>query len=298
MRDLPVRAVDQDRLRVRQLALARRRIAHVADGHRAGQLRQRFAVEDVGDVAHRLRDAHLRAVGGGDARALLAAVLQRVQAEVGHVGRFGVAEDAEDAALVLEFVEHVRPILLSEIPIDRRRPRSLGVVDRHVDRHAAPAAAMRSRLPPVWPMTRAGTPAAAACAHDLRHVLRCHRDDHARRRLAEQRRSRVRARGSREPPGPRRSRRRRRSRGRVEAALRERDREAAVRAIVARSDQPRSASQPHEQVLQRALAIEIERGRHAAHQSCTSLQVFAPPKLATPLAEQHHGVARGPGSGR
>ena len=106
MRDLPVRAVDQDRLRVGELALAGRRIAHVADGQRPGQLRQRLAVEDVGDVAHRPRDAHLLAVGRGDAGALLAAVLQRVEAEVGHVGRFGMAEDAEDAALVLEFIEH------------------------------------------------------------------------------------------------------------------------------------------------------------------------------------------------
>ena len=46
------------------------------------------------------------AVGGDDAGALLAAMLQRVEAEVREVGRLGVAEDAEDAALVLELVEH------------------------------------------------------------------------------------------------------------------------------------------------------------------------------------------------
>ena len=67
-------------------------------------MRQRFAVEDVGHVAHRLRDAHLLAVRGGNACALLPPVLQRVQAEIGHVGRFGMAEDAENAALVFEFV--------------------------------------------------------------------------------------------------------------------------------------------------------------------------------------------------
>ena len=47
-------------------------------------------------------------VRGRDPRALLSAVLQRVQPEVGHVGGFGVAEDPEDAALVLEFVQHRR----------------------------------------------------------------------------------------------------------------------------------------------------------------------------------------------
>jgi hypothetical protein len=33
-------------------------------------------------------------------------MLQRVQPEVGEVGRFGVPEDAEDTTFVLEFVEH------------------------------------------------------------------------------------------------------------------------------------------------------------------------------------------------
>ena len=37
-RDLPVRAVDQNRLRVEQLAFARRRVAHMADRERPWQL--------------------------------------------------------------------------------------------------------------------------------------------------------------------------------------------------------------------------------------------------------------------
>ena len=49
-----------------------------------------------------------------DAGALLPAMLQRVEAEVGQVGRFGMAEDAEDAALVFEFIEHG-----SSVPIMR-----------------------------------------------------------------------------------------------------------------------------------------------------------------------------------
>ena len=58
-RDLAVRAIDQNRLGIRELALARGRIPDVADRHRTGQLRQRLAVEGIGDVAHGLRDAHL-----------------------------------------------------------------------------------------------------------------------------------------------------------------------------------------------------------------------------------------------
>ena len=46
----------------------------------------------------------LLAVARDDAGRLLPAVLQRVQAEVGHVRGLGVAEDAEDAALVVEVV--------------------------------------------------------------------------------------------------------------------------------------------------------------------------------------------------
>ena len=45
------------------------------------------------------------AVRRRDAGALLAAMLQRVETEVGHVRGFGVAEDAEDAALFVELVD-------------------------------------------------------------------------------------------------------------------------------------------------------------------------------------------------
>ena len=58
----------------------------------------------VGDLPHRPRDAHPLAVGGRDAGAFLAAVLQGVKAEVRQIGSFGVPEDAEDPALVLELI--------------------------------------------------------------------------------------------------------------------------------------------------------------------------------------------------
>ena len=47
-------------------------------------------------------NAHLLAVGGRDAGALLTTVLQRVQAERGQIGSFGVTENPKDAALVFK----------------------------------------------------------------------------------------------------------------------------------------------------------------------------------------------------
>ena len=120
-------------------------------------------------------------------------MLQRVEAEVGQVRRFGVAEDAEDAALVVEFVEHVRLTLaatssyavaskyaIASTRLARRRRPARRSTTR-------PPTAIRSRLPPVSPMTRAGTPAAAAAAEHRVDVVRRRRNDDARGRLAEQR---------------------------------------------------------------------------------------------------------------
>jgi hypothetical protein len=104
--DLAVHAVDEQRLGVGHRALAGGRVAGVADGNGARQRRQRVLGEDLGDVAHRAEGPHLHAVRHGDTRAFLAAVLQRVEPEVGHVGRLGVAVDTEDAAFFTELVEH------------------------------------------------------------------------------------------------------------------------------------------------------------------------------------------------
>ena len=108
--ELAVRAIDQEGLCVRKPALPSGRIADVPDRRVPRQLRQRLPVEDVGHVAHRLVDTDERTVRGRNARALLSPVLQRVQAEIGHVRGLGVSENSEDAALVLELVQHVRPL--------------------------------------------------------------------------------------------------------------------------------------------------------------------------------------------
>src|SRR5204863_6188119 len=96
------------------LALARGRVADVTDGDRPREPGQRGAVECVRDITHRTRDAHLLSVRRGDAGALLAAVLQGVEPEVCHVRRFGMTEDAEHPAFVLEFVQHLQATRLAK----------------------------------------------------------------------------------------------------------------------------------------------------------------------------------------
>jgi hypothetical protein len=66
-----------------------------ADGPVARHALQALAAEHVGDPAHGLLDVERVAVRGGDARRLLASMLERVQAEVGDVGGLLVIPDAE-----------------------------------------------------------------------------------------------------------------------------------------------------------------------------------------------------------
>ena len=105
--DLSVRAVDEKRLSVLQLALAGRRVTGVPDRQVARQFLERRLAERLGHLPHRARGAHAFAVSRDDPGALLASMLERVKAEVREVCRFGMSEDPEDAALVLELVEHV-----------------------------------------------------------------------------------------------------------------------------------------------------------------------------------------------
>ena len=70
----------------------------MADGRVPGQVLQAVGGEDVVDVPHLADDAQLVAVGRDDAGRLLAAVLERVQAEVGEVRRLRVSVDSNDPA--------------------------------------------------------------------------------------------------------------------------------------------------------------------------------------------------------
>ncbi len=124
--NLTVCAVDQKRLSVFELAFARRRVARVADRQMARQLLECGLVECFGHLPHRARCTNPGTVGRNDPGTLLAAMLESVEAEVREVGSLGMPEDPEDAALVLELVEHwvrrpspgsAKPILRCPSPI-------------------------------------------------------------------------------------------------------------------------------------------------------------------------------------
>src|SRR5215510_15946478 len=72
--DLSMRAIDEDRLRVRQFALAGGRVPHVPDGQLTAEVRERLAVEGVRHITHGPGNSDLFAVRRGNASALLAAM--------------------------------------------------------------------------------------------------------------------------------------------------------------------------------------------------------------------------------
>ncbi len=100
----PLLQATEKRLRVEQHRVAGRGIARVADGQIAGQTGDLFRRKDIRHMAHGLEAADLATVAGGDARALLAAMLQRVQAQIRQVGRFGMAVNSKHATLLVEFI--------------------------------------------------------------------------------------------------------------------------------------------------------------------------------------------------
>ena len=81
-RDRAGAPVVDERLRVRPLVRAGRRVAGVADGRLAGERLQLLLVEDARDEAHLAQDRQVPALGDGDPCRLLPAVLECEQAEV------------------------------------------------------------------------------------------------------------------------------------------------------------------------------------------------------------------------
>ena len=94
-----------ERLDVAQPRTAGGRIAGVADGAPARQAAQHLGLgEIVADKADMAFGVELLAVEGGDARRLLTAMLQGVQAERSDRGGVVGAEDAEDTTLFVQLV--------------------------------------------------------------------------------------------------------------------------------------------------------------------------------------------------
>src|SRR5262249_3191569 len=104
--DLALVAVDHDRLRVEQGFVARRRVARVTDSGGAGKFVQNIGLEDFFDLSHGAVGGKFAVVGRNDAGRFLSAMLQRIQAQVGELGRLLVAVDPDDATVVVEVIVH------------------------------------------------------------------------------------------------------------------------------------------------------------------------------------------------
>jgi hypothetical protein len=110
-RDRAVAIGGDERLEVRRMVRTRGGVTVVPDGARSGQRRDDVAREDLRDQTAPAVHMEPTIVRGADACALLAAMLQRVEAQVREPGRFGMAEDPEDAALSFRIV-HVASLTL------------------------------------------------------------------------------------------------------------------------------------------------------------------------------------------
>ena len=155
-RDRPRAAVVDERLRVRPVRRAGGRVARVPDRGLAAQAAQLLLVEDLRDEAEVAQRREPALVGDGDPRRLLAAVLEREEAEVGEPGDVAVVRvDAEDAA-------HRGPGLLQR---GEREPEEPVAAD-----DADPAQALRAE--PLDVPGRAGDDrAAAALAEERERVV-------------------------------------------------------------------------------------------------------------------------------
>src|SRR5713101_392392 len=102
--DFALVAIDHDGLRVEQGFVAGGGVARVADGEATGQLREHAGLENFFDFAHRAVEMKLRAVAGDDAGGFLSAMLQRIKPEIGEIGGFRMAENAEYTTLVVEMI--------------------------------------------------------------------------------------------------------------------------------------------------------------------------------------------------
>ena len=116
MRDREAARVEfgEQRLHVAQDRRAGRGVAYVADRGGARQALDRRRIgEVIADQPEPPLGVEAHAVEGDDARRFLPAVLQRVEPERGDRRRIGVAENAEDAAFLVETIlvgiENLRP---------------------------------------------------------------------------------------------------------------------------------------------------------------------------------------------
>jgi hypothetical protein len=97
-------AIDHHRLRVHQRRIAGGGIACVADGGVAGKLRNHVGCENLLHVTEAFVHVDIRAIGGGDTGGFLSPMLERVEAQIGHLGGLGMAEYPENSAMIVEMI--------------------------------------------------------------------------------------------------------------------------------------------------------------------------------------------------
>ena len=119
--DAPLGAVHGQGLGIDDVRRTGGRIAGVADGRVAHEPVQHIAGEDLRHQAHAPVDVEGLAVGRDDARALLSAMLEGVEAVVGQFGGIRMPMDAKDPAVMLRMVLHET---LGESGSRRRRQRA------------------------------------------------------------------------------------------------------------------------------------------------------------------------------
>ena len=174
-----------------------------------------------------------------------------------------------------------------EVLLERGRPDLLGLRDRDVDRRLALRRQSRDAMPPVVPITRAGTPAAAGARRAApRSFGRTDRHDDARRRLAEERCATAVAACS-----TRRSTRRADAAG-VEAALGERHRDAAVGAVVGRAQQSAGRERRRPASAARASRARSSAGGSPRTRPCTTFRYSLPP--SSPRSSPSRTIASPP----
>src|SRR5215470_4802092 len=100
-------AIDHDGLSVEKRFIARRGIAGVADGRGARQLAQDIGLEDLFDFAHGAMGVEFATVARNDAGGFLAAMLQRIQAEIHEFRGFFVAVHSYHATMVVEVIVRI-----------------------------------------------------------------------------------------------------------------------------------------------------------------------------------------------
>lgn len=77
----------------------------MADRVIARQSPENFGCKDVCDMPHRLMAVGFAPIARTDPGALLAAMLERVQTQVGKIRGFGMAVDGDHTAFFVEFIE-------------------------------------------------------------------------------------------------------------------------------------------------------------------------------------------------